>query len=307
MSQLSGHVRDYLTLRRALGFKLHWEGVILPRFADYLQAAGAETVTTELAIAWASLPTGVDPITWSHRLGAVRGFATYLKTINPATEIPPRGIFPGPPQRPTPYVYSEEDIDRLLAGAHALQPALRAATMHTLFGLLAVTGMRIGEALGLRRGDVDLDAGVLTVTWPKSGHPRLVPLQPSTVEALGAYATRRDQLAPHAPSGAFFLSSIGTPLKYGSARAAFVQVTTTIGLRTENVRPRIHDLRHSFTIRCLLQCYRSGADVAAGMTSLSTYLGHIRPEGTYWYLSATPELMNLAAARLHTHSGGDQS
>jgi integrase len=159
MSELAGHLDDYLRLRRALGFKLKREGVVLPQFLEFLHAAGAGTITTELAIAWAKLPTGVHPITWAHRLGWVRGFASYLKAIDPATEIPPRGVFPRPHQRPTPYLYSEDDIARLLSAARGLRPALRAATMEALLGLLAVTGMRIGEALALQHDDVDLDAG----------------------------------------------------------------------------------------------------------------------------------------------------
>lgn len=304
MSALAEHVDDYLRLRRALGFKLKREGVVLPQFVEFLQAAGARTITTELAIAWAKLPTGVHPIVWAHRLGWVRGFARYLKAIDPATEVPPRGVFPRPHQRPIPYLYSEDDIAGLLTAARGLQPALRAATMEALLGLLAVTGMRIGEALALQRHDVDLHTGVLTVTWPKTGHPRLVPLHPSTTEALRRYGHRRDQLNPRPGTSAFFVSSVGTPLTHSPVYLAFHQLTTATGLRTETVKPRVHDLRHSFAVRCLLTWYRDGADVAAGMARLSTYLGHSDPAHTYWYLTASAELMELAARRLDTHGGG---
>jgi integrase len=304
VSELADHVENYLKLRRDLGFRLRLEGRVLPQFVAYLQAAGASTVTTDLAIAWAQLPTGVDPINWSHRLGAVRGFARYLNTIDPRTEIPPAGIFPRPPQRPTPYLYSPAEIDRLVEAAGGLRPSLRAATYRTLFGLLAVTGMRVGEALKLHRGEVDLDRGVLTITGPKSGHTRLLPLHPTSVDALRRYAEQRERRLPTLEAGTFFVSTAGTPLLHGNVRATFIKLTTAIGLRTANVRPRIHDLRHSLAVRCLLEWYRSGADVAAHMPTLSTYLGHVNPAGTYWYLSATPELMHLAARRLDRHRGG---
>lgn len=304
MNDLADHVRDYLRLRRALGFKLEREGQVLPQFVDYLQAAGASTITTDLAIAWAQLPTGVQPIEWVHRLGSVRGFARYLKTIDPATEIPPPGVFPRPPKRPTPYLYSDADVERLLEAAGDLRPALRAATMQTLLGLLVVSGMRVGEALKLQRDNVDLRTGVLTVTGAKSGHPRLVPLHPSATEALRRYARRRDRLCGTQRADTFFVSSTAGPLHYKSVRNAFIQITTTIGMRTAAVKPRIHDLRHSFAVGCLLNWYRSGIDVAGRMATLSTYLGHVSPAGTYWYLSAAPELMELAAQRLNNSPGG---
>jgi integrase len=298
MSTLAGHLRDYLQLRRSMGFKLHRAGQVLPQFVEYLEAAGASTITTDLAIAWAQLPTGVHPVTWTQRLGAVRGFARYLRTIDPATEIPPSNIYPGQGKRPTPYLFSAPDLARLLEAARGLRPAIRAATYETLFGLLAVTGMRISEALALRRCDVDLDNGVLAVTSAKSGAVRLLPLHSSTVEALRHYAAERDRGCPAAAAGTFFVSIRGTALCPEPVRVTFVQLTTAIGVRTETVRPRIHDLRHGFAVSCLLDWYRSGQKVAAQMPVLSTYLGHINPDGTYWYLSAVPELMLLAAGRL---------
>lgn len=305
MSGLGRHVDDYLRLRRALGFKLEREGTVLPQFVAYVEAAGAATVTTELAIAWAQLPTGVHPITWTHRLGAVRGFARYLKTLDAATEIPPAGVFGPQPPRPAPYLYSQDDLDRLLAAAGELTPQLHAATYQTLFGLLAVSGMRIGEALRLRRDEVELDRGVLTVTGPKSGHPRLLPLHPSATEALASYASGRDRLGPTRQAATFFVSpTTGAPLRQEAVRKVFIDVTTALGLRNATIKPRIHDLRHSFAVRCLLEWHRAGIDVAARMATLSAYLGHVNPAGTYWYLSAAPELMELAAKRLDAGTGG---
>jgi integrase/recombinase XerD len=300
-SDLDRHLADYLRLRRSLGFKLVREGQVLAQFVARLQAAGATTVSTDLAVAWAQLPQGVNPITWVHRLGAVRGLARYLHTIDPATEIPPGDVFTRPVCRATPYLYSPADVHRLLAAAGGLRPALRAATYQTLFGLLAVTGMRIGESLRLRRDDVDLDGGVLTITGPKSGHTRLVPLHPSAAAALRRYTTCRDGLCPTPRAETFFVSTVGTALIHGCVRSTFIHLTTAIGLRTSTVRPRIHDLRHSFIVDRLLDWYRTGADPAAHMATLSTYVGHVNPAGTYWYLSAVPELMRLAAQRLSEH------
>jgi integrase/recombinase XerD len=192
---------------------------------------------------------------------------------------------PGPVCRATPYLYSPADVGRLLAAARTLRPALRAATYETLFGLLWATGIRIGEALALPQEDVDLDEGVLTVRGPKSGHPRLVPLHPSTTAALRRYAERRDRLRPAPRAGTFFVSTLGTAVIHGCARLAFIELTTTVGLRTTTVKPRIHDLRHSFIVDRLLDWYRSGTDPAERLATLSTYVGHVNPAGTYWYYS----------------------
>jgi integrase/recombinase XerD len=302
MSDLACHVNDYLRLRRTLGFKLQREGQILPQLIAYLDAVGATTLTAELAIRWAQLPTGVHPVTWTHRLGAARGFAAYLKTIDPATEIPPRDVFAGQGKRPVPYLWSHDDITHLLDAASGLQPALKAATLQTLFGLLAVTGMRIGEVLGLDRRDVDLDGGVITVAEGKFRRQRLVPLHPSTADALRSYTTLRDRARPTAT--AFFLSWRGdNRLSYSGVHRTFNQLTIQLGLRTADVTPRMHSLRHSFAVRTLTDWHRAGEDVAGRMAVLSNYLGHVNPAGTYWYLSASPELMELAAARLDGHFG----
>jgi integrase len=301
---LTGHVEDYLRLRRSLGFKLHREGVILPQFAAYLEAAGARRVTAELAIAWACQPTGVHPVTWKQRLGAVRGLATYLRTIDPATEIPSPDVFPGQGKRPAPHIYSDTQIARLLQAARTLRPRLRAATYETLLGLIAVTGLRISEALRLQRDGVDLETGILTVTSAKSGSTRLLPLHPTTVQALRGYAEVRDRLRPTPRASTFFVSIRGTALIHSPVRATFIQLTTAIGLRSGSAKPRIHDLRHSFAVNALLRWHQQGQDVAGNLTTLSAYLGHINPAGTYWYLSATPELLRLAAQRLDARAAG---
>jgi len=303
MNGLSGHVQDYLRLRRALGFKLKRAGYLLPGFVAYLQAAGAATVTSELAITWARLPEHASPNHWAQRLAIARGFARYLQAFDPATEIPPAGVFPAHRHRPSPYLWSQNNVCRLLEGARALRRPLRAATHEAIFGLLAVSGMRVGEAVGLDRDDVDLQFGVITIRQAKFDRSRLVPLHPTATAALSRYATERDRLCPRPPSKAFFLSSVGTRLDRGGVSKTLRKITISIGIRTETVHPRAHDLRHSFAVDTLIRWQRSGLNVEENIATLSTYLGHVSPADTYWYLSASPELMGLAADRLHARFG----
>jgi site-specific recombinase XerD len=303
MSALSGHVEDYLRLRRALGFKLEREGQLLIQFAARLEAAGAATLTSQLAIAWAREPPGVQPNQWAKRLGIVRKFAAYHQTIDPTAEMPPAGVFPSRRRRPTPYLWSERDICRLLDGARALRSPLRAATHEALFGLLAASGMRVGEAIALPRDDVGLDAGVITIREAKFDRSRLVPLHVSTTDALRRYAAERDRLCPTPRRNAFFLSSAGTALDRSRVGKTFREITIAIGVRTATVHPRVHDLRHSFAVRTLIEWQRSGVSIDQHIGTLSSYLGHVSPADTYWYLSAAPELMELAAKRLYEYFG----
>jgi len=210
MSALDDQVADYLALRRSLGFALKREGELLGQFVAYLEAAGAENITSELAIAWAKLPTKASSNHWAKRLGIVRHFAVYLQTIEEATEVPPTGVFPTKRHRPTPYLFSERDVERLLDAARGMPSPPLAASYEALFGLLAASGMRIGEALGLARGDVDLDAGVITIRHAKFDRTRLVPLHDSTTAALRAYTATRDRLCPRTAADAFFCSSVGS-------------------------------------------------------------------------------------------------
>jgi len=306
MSALDDHVEDYLRLRRALGYKLECHGVLLPKLVAYLEAAGATTVTNELAIAWARLPERSRPNHWAARLAVARGFARYLQTIDPATEVPPSGVFPARRHRPTPYLWSQEDIRRLLEGARDLPSPLRAATHEALFGLLATTGMRIGEAIGLERDDVELGAGIITIREAKFDRSRLVPLHPSTTAAMSRYSKRRDSLCPRPRSTAFFLSGAGTRLERSSVDKVLREVTISMGICTATVRPRAHDLRHSLAVATLIGWLRGGVNVDENMAVLSTYLGHVSPADTYWYLPASPELMALAAERLDAHFGDNR-
>jgi integrase len=303
---LREQLESYLALRRALGFTLKEEGAMLTRFVTSLEIRGAETITSEAAIAWAKEPVGVSTNRCAQRLGVVRHFCLYLQTIDETTEVPPAGVFPTSRHRPTPYLWDQRDIARLLESAGTLRPPFRAATHQALFGLLAASGMRLGEALGLLRGDVDLETGVITIRHAKFDRERLVPLHQSTTTALRAYALQRDLLWSASPHAAFFCSSVGTALFHSGVQKVMKEITTALGLRSDRVHPRTHDLRHSFAVRTLLEWQRSGVSVDAHIATLSTYLGHVAPSDTYWYLSASPELMSLAATRLDARYGADR-
>ena len=300
MSALGRAAGDYLTVRRALGSKLDGYPRLLDSFIAYLEAAGAATVTTELAVAWARLPgRDAHPAYLGKRLCVVRGFARHLQASDPAAEVPPAGLLPSRKCRAVPYLYSEADIAALMSAAGSLAPALRAATYQTLVGLLVVAGLRIGELIRLDRDDVDCDEGLLVIRDSKFGRSREVPLHPSTANALRAYARLRDQLCPRPATASFLVSPAGTRLVYNTVQRTFSRLARHAGLtaRPERSRPRLHDARHSFASAVLLGWYRAGASVEAQMPLLSTYLGHRQPSGTYWYLSAVPELLALAAER----------
>lgn len=297
---------DYLTMRRGLGFKLDRAAKLLAQFLCHLEEDGADTVTVELALAWARLPADADRSWWSYRLSVVRGFAAYLKTLDPTTEVPAAELLPWRRRRATPYLYTDAEITALIAAAGTLRFPLRVATYRTLIGLLAVTGMRIGEAIRLDRGDLDFEHELLVVRDSKFGKSRALPLHPTTVRALLGYLQQRDRLQPPPSTPALLISPAGTRLLYSNVHSTFRQLRRHAGLRPRSAscRPRIHDLRHTFAVRTLLDAYRTDADVQARLPLLSTYLGHVDPGATYWYLSAAPELLALAGQRLERHLEG---
>jgi integrase len=302
---LRNALADYLRMRRALGYRLARPEKLLGQFLDYLERVGADIVTVELALSWARLPAGGDSNWWAHRLSVVRGFSTYLHTLDPSHEVPTTDLLAWRPRRATPYLYSEKDIAALIAAAGSLRTALRRATFATLIGLLAVTGMRVGEAIALDRGDVDLTAGRLLVRRGKFGKTRELALHPTTIDALRRYQRLRDQLAPVTGTAAMFVSTAGTRLLYCNVHHTFHRLVGLAGLvpRSASCRPRIHDLRHSFTVTAMLDAYAAGEDAQSRLTLLSTWLGHVHPAHTYWYLTASPELMALAARRLEHVTG----
>jgi integrase len=299
---LDREIADYLAVRRALGYQMNRPGKLLPQLAAYLEQAGAATVTAEHALAWAVLPGGSQ--SWhAYRLGVVRVFATWLRTIDTAAEIPPAGLIPACGRRATPYLYTDEEVTALMAAAGSLRYPLRTKTYQVLIGLLASTGMRVGEAIGLDCGDADLDNGVLTIRSGKNGKSRLVPLHDTTVQALRDYLRDRDRLCPAlSRSPALLLSTPGSRLRYYNVHPTWKKLAAAAGLRPRsgNCRPRIHDLRHSFAVRTMLDAYQAGHDGQSVLAVLSTYLGHADPKDTYWYLTASPELMAAAGQRLDT-------
>jgi integrase len=297
-------VADYLGIRRALGFKLVEHERLLRDLVVFLEQAGAGALTTALAVVWATRTHGTEG--WkAARLSIVRGFAVYLRTIDGSTEVPPIGLFLHRKHYAVPYLYSDEEIGRLLEAAAALTPPLRAASHVTLIGLLAATGMRIGEALRLDHGDVDLQAGVLTIRDTKFGKSRQLPLHASTAHALAHYDRQRDQLCPRPKAPSFFVSTRGNRMDKSAVQKAFrgLCIRADIGRPQGSSQPRVHDLRHAFAVRTLLDWHDTGIDVQARMPWLSTYLGHMEPSDTYRYLTAAPELLALAASRLEATLG----
>lgn len=303
MIAFAQHVEDYLRLRRSLGYKLHDHARLLRRFAVHLDATGAEFVTTELALAWALEPN-VAPgsMVPAMRLLVVRGFARYMTGIDARTEIPPTGLIRFRQHRRPPFIYTDAEILALMKQARTgIRQALCAATYETLIGLLAATGMRIGEAIKLDRTDIDWAEGVLLVRESKFNKSRYVPLHESTLEALERHARRRDELCPHPRDVSFFVSLRRKRLDAGAAQATFRRLCNSaeVGARAP-FPPRLHDLRHTMAVRTLVGWYRDGVDVQSRLPALSTYLGHRDPAYTYYYLSAAPELLACAAGLLDT-------
>lgn len=308
MKSLSQAVEDYLALRRSLGFKLREYGDCLHEFISFLAQNGSPHITNKLAVEYATQRQHEKPVSWSRRLIIIRGFARYRFGDDPQTEIPPPGLLRFRSRRARPYVYSRDEIRRLLQAAlkiespHKLQPH----TYHCLFGLLAVSGLRLGEAVNLQSQDVDWSQGVLTIRGAKFGKTRLVPLHPSTLAVLREYADLRDHIFARRVLPTFLVTSRGTKLGKTNLSRIFRELSRQIGIRKLGVRngPRLHDFRHRFAIETLLRWYRQGQSVPQRMPVLSTYLGHGNVSGTYWYLSSTPALLAAASKRVEARWKG---
>lgn len=306
MTTLHQALTDYLFVRRSLGYKLQRAEKLLRQFLDYLDAAGTELITTEHALTWAC-QTGPSRSSWqSQRLAVVRGFARYLQSLDIDAEVPLQDLLPWQSRRASPYLYTEQEIMALIEAATTLGSPLRVATYQTLIGLLSVTGMRVGEAIDLDSDDFDAEHAVLTVRHAKFNKTRELPLHATTVVALQRYHEQRGCAQRKAKTSALFISLAGTRLHYANVQHTFQRLVRQAGLvaRTRACRPRLHDLRHNFAVSTLIDAYRQGADTQQRLTLLSTYLGHVDPGWTYWYLSASPELLGQAAERLVQHSGG---
>lgn len=301
MNTLREAAQEYVSLRRCLGYRA---GSALLQFVSFMEQRKAPFITCDLAVEWAVLPTKAQPVYWASRLSAVRLFARHRHATDPRTEVPPLGLLPARHQRRQPYLYSEDEIARLMGAAAQLASptGLRAQTYVTLLGLLGVAGLRISEAIGLDRHDVDLEAGILTIRRTKFGKTRLVPVHRSTTQALRGYGQLRDRVHPSPRTSSFLVAEAGARLVKNTVEDVFVRLSRRVGLRGLEGRhghgPRLHDLRHRWAVDTLLRWYRAGVDVERHLPELSTYLGHTHVSDTYWYLSAVPELMGLAMALL---------
>jgi integrase len=305
MSALSTELSRYLNIRRNLGYNLSTAERVLRKFIAFAEQKDAEYVSTELFLKWQETFGHANRQTWSRRLSIVRLFAQWLQCLDPKHEVPPCGLIPDRCVRPRPYIYSDEEICRIVKAAAELPSinGIRALTSATLFGLIAVTGLRISEALSLNVADVDLETGVITLRRGKFGKARLLPISDSTKARLTAYAKERDRLLGSSPEP-FFVSDIGERVTDCGARYNFAAACQAIGMRPlekfhrHGRGPRIHDLRHTFAVRTLVNWYRTGKDPAREMIKLTTYLGHGNPAHTYWYIEAVPELLALASRRV---------
>ena len=302
MSALRARAEEYLAMRRTLGFKLTTQGRHLMSFVRFCEECSADHVAADLAIEWATRTSrgSGSEVYQARRLDVVRIFGRHLQPLDPATEVPPEDVLSRRYRRIPPYLYSPEEVAALMSAAGGLAPAMRAATWRTLVGLLAVTGMRQGEACRLRRDDVDLETGTLVIADSKFGKSRLAFLHPTSSAALRAYAQARDEAFPEPKADTFLVNSRGGPLDGPNLPKTFATLVTAAGIQAPPGQraPRLHDLRHTFTVATMLDWYHDGGDVQARLPLLSTWLGHVDPKSTYWYLQAVPELLTLAAARL---------
>ncbi len=304
MSALCQALADYLTMRRALGYKLDKTERLLGQFVAFAEDRGEVHIRTETALAWATQPVGAAAIWYSRRLAEVRLFARHLHGLDPRTEVPPADLLPARNRRATPYLYTQQEISDLMRATTILRGSHVQATYRTLIGILAATGMRVGEAIGLDDDDFDAIHGRLTVRKGKFGKSRELPLHPTTVAELDDYLRRGDR-PRQAGTPALLINSAGRRLRYGNVQPTFQKLLHHCGIapRSTTCRPRIHDLRHSFAVNTIVDDYRTG-DPGSRLAILSTYLGHADPGGTYWYLSAAPELLGLAGERLERHLRG---
>jgi len=301
MCDLKKHLTNYLTLRRSLGYKLEESDKLLNGFISFIGEKGSSIITVELALEWALLPKNVQPSYWSRRLCMVRLFSQYLISYIPETEVPDSKLLCAKTKRAVPYLYSDEQVKQVLNTClNEQSKGLRHLTFYTLFGLLAVTGCRISELVNLSINDVNLKTGIITIRGSKFGKSRYLPISSSTNNKLDAYSNHRNIFIKHPLSDNFFLSEQGKPLTVNCVEIFYVRLSKKIGLRHkgDSCGPRIHDFRHTFAIKSLINCYKANADVNQIIPLLATYLGHKKPSDTYWYLTNVPELMALAADKL---------
>jgi len=307
---LEDRLVGYLAVRRALGYRLARAEKLLAQFIAWLAERGEQTITAASALAWATLPEATGSGWHAYRLSVVRGFAAHVHALDGAHEPIPPDLLPQRPRRAVPYLYTEAEISALMRSSSVIPTPHRAATMRALIGLLAVTGMRIGEAIRLNQADIDHQRNLLTVVESKFGKSRELPVDATTTRALRAYMARGDRPVATEPTDAVLTSATGTRLTYCNVHLAFKRIVKHAGLKPRSTvcRPRPHDLRHAFAVNTLLDAYRhdtgDGEHIQARIALLCTYLGHVNPGSTYWYLQAAPELLALAADRVERVEGG---
>jgi integrase/recombinase XerD len=300
----SKRIEDYLIYRHSLGFDLSIESGLLRQFAKYADKTEPhDQLTVELAVAWAKISKRATPITWGRRLEVVRGFVQYCRRFEPSTEIAPVDLFGPPHRRLVPHIYSEAEIVALMEATTQLTPpdGLRPVTCRTIFGLLASTGLRISEAIKLNREDVDFNNSVLTIREAKFHKSRLVPFDQSVNLALRTYARKRDRLCSPTEGNQFFLFDDGKPATQRSIRYALRQLCQRLDWhpRGDYKYHRLQDMRHTFVVHSILHFYDQKIDIDHAVAALSTYVGHAHVVDTYWYATAIPDLMNIAAQRFH--------
>ena len=314
MSAIRDSLVQYVAVRRALGSKFYEPALALDHFVDLLDREGTEFITTDLALRWAMEPKRALRATWGRRLSQVRGFAKWLNATDIRNEIPPKRLLDARRRRNPPHIYTEREIEQLMAQASRLhsRTGMRALTYSTLIGLLVATGLRPSEAIGLDRSDVDLVNGILSIRESKFGKSRFVPIEESTRAALDHYAQDRDRIWPFRVCEAFLISEHGMRLNGSSARRMFARLSRAIGLRAaaehgcDGRGPRLQDFRHSFATGKMIEWYRAGLDVTRELPKLSTYLGHVDVGLTYWYIEAVPDLLQLAADYLGKDRRGER-
>lgn len=311
---LSQHLQHYLNVRRHLGYDLSTSERVLKQFVSFLETKNEQYLTDELFLEWKRAFGKASQSTWARRLSMVRQFALWLHGLDPSHQIPPQSLIPDRYRRKQPYIYSDDEIRRLIEGAMGLpsRDGLRAITYPAFFGLVSVTGLRISEAIALNDSDVDMENGIIRVCNGKNGRERLLPVTECTKSYLNEYARKRDRLLGHFAE-AFFVADEGIRLTDCAVRYNFAQVCQRVGLRPaqhfyrHGVGPRIHDLRHTFAVRVMINWYRQGKDIDAEMLKLINYLGHQDLSNTYWYIEAVPELLALAAQRVDHYGEEVQS
>jgi len=303
MSNLEALTQQYIEMRQGLGYRLEREAVQLPLFARFVIESGQDYVTVRLALEWAAQTPSGSAQQSGRRVGWIRQLTRFLSAHDPRTEIPSTVLAQRVgSRRATPYIFSDSDVIMLMRACEGYR-GLMAKTSSTLIALLVVTGMRIGEAIALNRNDIDTDQRTLTIRSGKLGKARRLPLSLSTCEALIRYANERDRVHRHSDCPAFLLSLKGKRLIYKNVHFQFHRLVNQVGLGDCKPRPRLHDTRHAFAVATLTRWYADDLDIEPRLPMLSTYLGHLSPSSTYWYLTATPELLQLARLRAERRSG----